>query len=99
MSRSFFTRKLSLPVRSKVFQSLVMSKLCYNVHTWAGVGPDDIPSLDTHMKPAVGAMLRGRLEETTKFRHASIDLFALCDLLPATAQIHASRLRYLARML
>ena len=88
-----------MQTRSKIFQSIVLSKVCYNAHVWAGVDNKEMTSLDTHLKPTVGAMLRGRISQATKFQHTSTELYALCHVLPPTEQIHASRLRYLARFL
>ena len=97
LARAFFTKRISLSVRTKVFQSIVLSKLCYNAHVWVGATSHDLASLETQLKPAVGVMLKGKLADNTKFQHTAHDMFALCSLLPVPDQIHAARLRYFAR--
>ena len=58
-----------------------------------GLGPRSMTSqalkLETHLKPAVGVMLKGKLAETTKFQHHAHDLFALCNLVPVPWQIRS----------
>ena len=98
LSRSFFTRKLSLDVRAKVFQSIVVSKLLYNVHTWTGHSAKDMDDWNNSARPLVAVMLRGRLEAHTRFQHTTDELFAACGLLPLPDQVHAHRLRYLKRL-
>ena len=99
MSRSFFTKRLSLDVRAKVFQSLVVSKLMFNVHTWAGVTPQDFEAWNNSARPMVAVMLRGRLEVQSRFQHTTDELFAACGILPLPDQLHAQRLRFLKRLL
>ena len=99
LSRSFFARKLNLDVKAKVFQSLVMSKMVYNVHTWAGHTAKDLDDWHNSARPMAAAMLRGRLDTQTRFQHTTDELFAACGLLPLPDQVHAQRLRFLKRLL
>lgn len=99
LARSFFTRKLSLEVRAKVFQSLIVSKLLYNVHIWAGTADKDHEDWNNAARPLVATLLRGRLDPGTRFQHPTDDLFAACGLLPLPDQVHAQRLRFLKRLI
>ena len=99
LSRSFFTRKISLDVRAKVFQSLVVSKLIYNVHTWAGHSAKEFEDWNNAARPMAAVLLRGTLDMRTKFQHTTDDLVAACGLLPLPDQVHAQRLRFLKRLI
>ena len=99
LSRSFFTRRLSLDVRAKVFQSLVVSKMVYNVHVWVGHTAKDFDDWNNAARPMVAVLLRGTLDLHTKFQHTTDDLVAACGLLPLPDQVHAQRPRYLKRLI
>ena len=99
LARSFFTRKLSLEVLAKVFQSLVVSKLLYNVHTWAGTADADLDNWQNATRPLVATLLRRRLDSQTRFQHSASELYAACGVLPLPDQVHAQRLRFLKRLL
>ena len=99
LARSFFTKKISLEVRAKVFQSLIVSKLLYNVHTWAGASDKDFATWAHHAKPMAAVLLKGRIASTSRFQYTTEELFAASGILPLPDQLHAQRLRFLARLL
>ena len=99
LSRPFFTRRLSLAVRAKVFQSLVVSKMIYNVHAWVGHTAKDTDDWNNAARPMAAVLLRGTLDSHTKFQHTTDELMAACGLLPLPDQVHAQRLRFLKRLL
>eukprot|EP00435_Cladocopium_sp_Y103_P046244 s495_g13.t1 len=99
LARSFFTRKLSTEVKSKVFQSLIVSKMVYNAHTWTGISSKDLDGWTNHLRAPIATMLKGKLSQDAKFLHSTDDLFAFCGLLPLREQVYANRLRFLARLL
>lgn len=100
LARSFFTKKaISLPVKSAVFQSLVISRMVYNVHTWTSITPQQIESWVNHLKAPAGTLLKGFLLASTKYQHTTDEMMAFAGLLPLRDQLHANRLRFLARLL
>ena len=100
LARSFFTKKsVSLPVKSAVFQSLVLSKMLYNVHTWTSVTQKHMDQWTNHLKGPAGTLLKGMLLAETRFQHTTDEMLAYAGLLPLIDQVHANRLRFLARLL
>ena len=100
LARSFFTRRsVSLQAKSHVFQSLIVSKVVYNAHTWAGATVKELERWSVALKPQVGTLLRGFLAHSTKFEHPADVMYAYAGVLPLTDQLHANRLRFLARLL
>ena len=100
LARSFFTKKcISLPVKSTIFQSLVISKLLYNVHTWSTVTQKQMQTLINHLKAPAGTLLKGLLMAPTRFMHTTEEMLACAGILPPMDQVHANRLRFLARLL
>ena len=99
LARPFFRRALSLQTKTKVFQSLVISKMIYNVHTWTGVRPDDLDHWNNHLRGPIALLMKGVLAQARKFRHPTDMLCAWCGMLPLPQQVHMHRLRFAKRML
>lgn len=100
LARSFFTKKcISLPVKSAIFQSLVISKMLYNVHTWSSITPKQLQTWVNHLKAPAGTLLKGLLMAPTRFMHTTDEMLACAGILPPVDQVHANRLRFLARLL
>lgn len=100
LARSFFTKKaVSMQAKSKVFQSLVISKMVYNAHTWTGVTPKDMDMWTNYLKAPAGTLLKGMLHHSTRFQHTTDEMMAYAGILPLQDQVHAQRLRFLARLL
>ena len=100
LARSFFTKRaITIPVKSAVFQSLVVSKMTYNVHTWTSVTQKQLDSWVNHLKAPAGTLLKGLLMPATRYQHSTDEMMAFAGLLPLQDQVHANRLRFLARLL
>ena len=98
--RSFFTKRpISLPTKATVFQTLIVSKVAYNVHTWAGVTLKELDLWSSKLKPLIGMILKPLLLPGAKFMHSCEEMFAFAGLLPLQDQIHANRLRFMHRLL
>ena len=100
LARPFFTKKcITLPVKSAIFQSLVLSKMLYNVHTWTSVTPKHMQTWTNHLKAPAGTLPKGLLMAPTRFMHSTDEMMACAGILPLMDQVHANRLRFLARLL
>ena len=100
LAQSFFTKKaITIPVKSAVFQSLVVSKMTYNVHTWTSITQKQLDSWVNHLKAPAGTLLKGLLMPATRYQHTTDEMMAFAGLLPLQDQVHANRLRFLARLL
>ena len=100
LARSFFTKKvITIPVKSAVFQSLVISKMIYNVHTWTSIKPQHLETWVNHLKAPAGTLLKGFLMASTKYQHTTDEMLAFAGILPLRDQVHANRLRFLARLM
>lgn len=98
LARPFFRRPLSLPTRVRVFQALVISKMIYNAHTWAGVQPEEMDHWTNHLRGPVALLMKGVLASQRKFRHTTDTLCAWCGILPLQQQVHMNRLRFAQRL-
>lgn len=100
LARSFFTKKaITLPVKSAIFQSLVVSKMVYNVHTWSSVTTKQMDTWVNHLKAPAGTLLKGLLLPATRFQHTTDEMMAYAGILPLQDQVHANRLKFLARLM
>ena len=87
LARSFFTKKcISLPVKSTIFQSLVISKLLYNVHTCRQSHQTDANTRQPLKAPA-GTLLKGLLMAPTRFMHTTDEMLACAGILPPLDQV------------
>ena len=98
LARPFFRRPLSLATRVRVFQALVVSKMLYNVHTWAGVKPEEMEHWNNHLRGPIALLMKGVLAPQRKFRHPTDTLCAWCGMLPLPQQVHLNRLRFAKRL-
>ena len=71
----------------------------YNVHTWAGIASKDLASLSNHLREPIGVLLKGPLLPETKLAHTTDEMFPYAGVLPLQDQVHANRLRFLARLI
>eukprot|EP00435_Cladocopium_sp_Y103_P071808 s49_g38.t1 len=100
ISRQFYAKSyVSLRTKTQVFQSLSMSRLLFNVHTWSGVTTDQLDTWQNHMRKPIGLMVKHLLQGVSPTCLDTQDLFALADLLPPKDQLHLARLRYCKRLL
>ena len=98
LARPFFRRQLSLATRVRVFQALVVSKMIYNVHTWAGATSDELDRWTNHLRGPVALLIKGVIAKQRKFRHPTDTLCAWCGILPLQQQVHMNRLRFAKRL-
>ena len=71
----------------------------YNVHTWAGIHSNDLPTWTNHLKGPIGVLLKGYLKPCVKFAHATRMMFAFAGRLPLQDRVHTNRLRFLAPLI
>ena len=77
LARPFFTRNtVSIKTKAAIFQSLVLSPMTYNVHTWAGCKGDDIDRWVNHLKGPIGTLLKPVLVAQCKYQHTTDQMFA-----------------------
>ncbi|CAL1144617.1 unnamed protein product, partial [Cladocopium goreaui] len=98
LARPFFRRSLSLATRVRVFQAIVVSKMLYNVHTWAGIKPEELTHWNNHLRGPIALLMKGVLAPQRKFRHPTDTLSAWCGILPLPQQVHLNRLRFAKRL-
>eukprot|EP00435_Cladocopium_sp_Y103_P016036 s478_g4.t1 len=89
----------SLSSKVQVLSSLVMSRYCYNVHTWSM--PDDgaLREWNSALRPLLYPLARRYLRGLPPFQFGVNVLCGLLHMLPPEDQLHLNRLRYLPRML
>eukprot|EP00435_Cladocopium_sp_Y103_P030701 s66_g7.t1 len=98
--KPFFTKpQISLRTKVRVLSSLVMSRYCYNVHTWCM--PDDGALKEWHgaLRPLLYPLARRFLRGLPPFQFGINVLCGLLSMLPPEDQLHLNRLRYLPRLL
>ena len=100
LARTFYHKKhVGMKAKSLAFQSLSMSRLLYNAHTWTGITDDTVAHWQQKLRKPLGLMTRSMLKGISPFKVDTLDLFALAGLLPPSDQIHIARLRYMKRLL
>ena len=100
LARSFYhKRHVGLKAKTTAFQSLSMSRMMYNAHTWIGVTEDLLATWQQKLRKPLGLMTKPLLKGIAPVKVDTIDLFALAQILPPTDQLHVARLRYLKRLL
>ena len=100
LARSFYhKRHVGLKAKTTAFQSLSMSRMMYNAHTWVGVTDDHLATWQQKLRKPLGLMTKPMLKGIAPVKVDTTDLFALAQILPPTDQLHVARLRYLKRLL
>eukprot|EP00435_Cladocopium_sp_Y103_P075451 s29_g58.t1 len=100
ISKQLYSKSyVSLRTKTQVFQSLSLSRLLFNAHTWSGVTPDQLDTWQNHMRKPIGLMVKHLLQGIQPTSLETQDLFALADLLSPKDQLHLARLRYCKRLL
>ena len=100
LSRSFFTKKLSPAMSCKGLPQPGHFEVALQCPCMGRLPPQMISKPFPPICARLWApLLRGVLPQPTKYLYDTSDLFALCGILPLEDQVHAHRLRYLARML
>ena len=100
LARSFYhKRHVGLKAKTTAFQSLSMSRMMYNAHTWVGVTDDHLATWQQKLRKPLGLLTKPMLRGIAPVKVDTVDLFALAQILPPTDQLHVARLRYLKRLL
>ena len=85
--------------KTVAFQSLSMSRMLFNAHTWTGVSDGTLAHWQQKLRKPLGLMTKSLLRGVEPTKIDTMDLFALAQILPPVDQLHVARLRYLHRLL
>ena len=100
LARSFYQKTyVGFQAKKIAFQSLSMSRMMFNSHTWTGVTDEMLAHWQQKLRKPVGLMARPLLRGNAPTHVDTNDLFALLHVLPPIDQLHVARLRYLKRLL
>jgi len=100
LARTFYHKKyVGMKAKTIAFQSLSMSRLMYNAHTWTGITEDHIAHWQQKLRKPIGLMAKHLLKGLSPLKIDTVDLFALSGILPPSDQLQIARLRYLKRLL
>ena len=100
LARSFYHKRyVGQRAKTIAFQSLSMSRMMYNAHTWIGITDDMIAKWQQKLRKPLGLMTKPYLRGVHPTQVDTVDLFAFAQVLPPMDQIHLARLRYLKRLL
>ena len=100
LARSFYQKSyVGLKAKTIAFQSLSMSRMMFQAHTWIGVTDDMLGHWQQKLRKPLGLMVRTQLRGNAPTHVDTNDLFALAQILPPIDQLHLARLRYLKRLL
>ena len=98
LSKSFFTKRvISLGTKCRVFDSLVVARHVYNVHTWSWLTDKEIQSWSNGLRPQVFQLVRPRLKGLSPNIFSTVDLYGILGSPAPEDVLHANRLRYFAR--
>lgn len=100
LARPFFSKKaVAVPTKTTIFSSLVMSRLTYQVHTWAWTKDATIEQWHNAVKPMLYSMAKQQVGSSCL---ESLDATTVCGLLQMLSPkdtVTRNRLLYIARAL
>lgn len=100
LARSFYNKPyVGIKAKSIAFQSLSMSRLLYNAHTWTGITDEMLAHWQQKLRKPIGLLAKPFLRGVAPVKVDTNDLFAIVQILPPVDQLHLARLRYLKRLL
>ena len=100
LARTFYHKKhVGMQAKTIAFQSLSMSRLMFNAHTWVGITDDQVAQWQQKLRKPIGLLTKHLLKGVSPLTVDTVDLFALARILPPSDQLHVARLRYLKRLL
>jgi len=100
LARTFYHKKhVGMQAKTIAFQSLSMSRLMFNAHTWVGITDDQVAQWQRKLRKPIGLLTKHLLKGVSPLTVDTVDLFALARILPPSDQLHVARLRYLKRLL
>eukprot|EP00435_Cladocopium_sp_Y103_P074980 s16_g52.t2 len=98
--KPFFCKpQISLATKIQVFTSLVLSRYCYNVHTWSMPDEGVITEWNNALRPLLYPLVRKFLRGLPPFQFGIEVVCGLASMLSPIDQLHLNRLRYLQRFL
>lgn len=96
----FFRKKqISTIAKVRVFESLVMSRMLFNVHALSSIKSSDLDMWEAAMRNMVVPLASGKLEGLPPFTFATTTLCGLIGMLPPKDLLHVARLRFVPRLL
>lgn len=87
-----------LPTKVQVMQSLVVSRLTYNMHVLTKLTPRVLQAWEAGLRSMVAPLARPFLLGLPPFQFATDTLCGLIGVLAPTDQLHVNRLRYVKRL-
>lgn len=100
LARSFYHKRyVGMKAKTIAFQSLSLSRMMYNAHTWVGITDDHVAQWQQKLRKPVGLLTKPQLKGIAPVKVDTVDLFALAGVLPPMDQLHLARLRYVKRLL
>eukprot|EP00435_Cladocopium_sp_Y103_P031682 s657_g8.t1 len=98
--KPFFSKpQISIVTKVQVLSSLVMSRYCYNVHTWSMPEDGVLTEWSNALRPLLCPLARKFLLGLPPFQFGVDILCGVLQLLSPADQLHANRLRYFRRFL
>ena len=98
LSRQFYgKRNVHVKTKSAVFAALVVSRLTYNVHTWARITEKDVTQWENGIRSQVASLAHTLIFPVSAFHFTTAELCAIVDLSAPQDLLHANRLRYVKR--
>lgn len=97
--RPFFRKQsVLLATKVQVMQSLVVSRLTYNMHVLTKLSPRVLQEWEAGLRTMVAPLARPFLLGLPPFKFTTTTLCGLIGVLAPTDQLHVNRLRYVKRL-
>jgi len=99
LARPFYNKPyVSLPTKTKVFQSTALSQFMYNAHVWTGVTSKEWDKWHNALRKPFCLMVKGKLRGTNPLLMEMDAVSALAGVLPPKHALQVARLRYIKRL-
>ena len=98
--RPFFSKKaVSSATKVQVLNSLVLSRLTYNVHVLTRLSDKSLAEWEAAVRPMVAPLAKPQLRGLASFQFSTNTLCGLLEVLSPLDRLHLGRLRYCKRLL
>ena len=98
--RPFFTKKVvAQATKVQVLNSLVLSRLTYNVHVLTRLSDKSLAEWEASLRPMVAPLATPHLKGLASFQFSTTTLCGLLEVLSPLDRLHLNRLRYCKRLL
>ena len=98
--RPFFSKKVvSATTKVQVLNSLVLSRLTYNVHVLTRLSDKSLAEWEAVVRPMVAPLAKPHLRGQASFQFTTTTLCGLLEVLSPLDRLHLARLRYCKRLL